>query len=225
MPPHPIEGGTRAQGSEPVHVALLAAALAGCSTPVAGTGTAGTVTPAPTSSEAARGRLRDHRGVAVHRPAGAGAGPAPGPGRGDELALQFEFANNGDRPITPDTLGIDQYQGILMLVDLPRSTAYETLTLRGNDGRISESNGERCLGGAVTVTAVFTAPPAETTELTAMIDGFLPTAVPVQPAGSPTLVDDPMLKARRPGKASRSVEAGALHRGGAGARAARRSGR
>jgi outer membrane protein OmpA-like peptidoglycan-associated protein len=45
------------------------------------------------------------------------------------------------------------------------------------------------------VTAVFSAPPAETTELTTMIDGFLPVAVPVQPAGSPTLVDDPVLKA------------------------------
>ena len=62
----------------------------------------------------------------------------------NELALQFEFANNADRPITPDTLGIDQFERVLMLVDLPRSTAYETLTAQGNDGRISESNGDRC---------------------------------------------------------------------------------
>ena len=47
----------------------------------------------------------------------------------------------------------------------------------------------------MTVTAVFTAPPAEVTELTAFIDGFLPVAVPVQAAGSPTLVDDPVLTA------------------------------
>jgi outer membrane protein OmpA-like peptidoglycan-associated protein len=78
----------------------------------------------------------------------------------------------------------------------PRSTAYETLTAQGNDGRISESNRAQVPpGGAVTVTAVFTAPPAEVTELTAFIDGFLPVAVPVQPAGSPTLVDDPVLEA------------------------------
>jgi outer membrane protein OmpA-like peptidoglycan-associated protein len=44
------------------------------------------------------------------------------------------------------------------------------------------------------VTAVFTAPPAEVTELTAFIDGFLPVAVSVRPAGSPTLVDDPVLQ-------------------------------
>jgi hypothetical protein len=44
----------------------------------------------------------------------------------NEIALQFEFANKADRPVTPDTLGIDQYRRVLMLVDLPRSTAYET---------------------------------------------------------------------------------------------------
>ena len=113
-----------------------------------------------------------------------------------EVALQFEFANVGDRPVTPDTLGIDQIERVLMLVDLPRSTAYETLDAQGNDGRISASNGDEVPpGGAVTVTAVFTAPPEETTELTAFVDGFLPVAVPVAPAGSPLLVDDPVLTA------------------------------
>lgn len=176
-------------------VALLAAALAGCSAP--GTGTPPGVPAAPsTSATAARPgtgvtaeplstalpvQARDLRLVRVGT---------------DELALQFEFANNGDRPVTPDTLGIDQYERVLMLVDLPRSTSYETLTAQGNDGRISESNGEQVPpGGAVTVTAVFTAPPAEITELTAFLDGFLPVAVPVQPAGSPTLLDDPVLAA------------------------------
>jgi hypothetical protein len=129
----------------PFTVALLAAALAGCSTQVTGTGTAGAVTAAPTSSSAVPFgtgitaeplstalpvQARDLRLVRV------GA---------NELALQFEFANNSDRPITPDTLGIDQYQRVLMLVDLPRSTSYETLTEQGNDGRISESNGAQVL--------------------------------------------------------------------------------
>jgi len=184
----------------PFTVALLAAALAGCSTQVTGTGTAGAVTAAPTSSSAVPSgtgitaeplstalpvQARDLRLVRV------GA---------NELALQFEFANNGDRPITPDTLGIDQYQRVLMLADLPRSTSNETLTAQGNDGRISDSNGADVPpGAAVTVTAVFTAPPAETTELTAFVDGFLPVAVPVQPAGSPTLLDDPVLTTGRTG--------------------------
>ena len=81
----------------PFTVALLAAALAGCSTQVTGTGTAGAVTAAPTSSSAVLSgtgitaeplstalpvQARDLRLVRV------GA---------NELALQFEFANNGDR--------------------------------------------------------------------------------------------------------------------------------
>ena len=110
-----------------------------------------------------------------------------------------------------------------MLVDLPRSTAYETLTALGNDGRISESNGDKVPpGGAVTVTAVFSAPPAEATELTVIIDGFLPAAVPVQAAGSPTLVDDPILKPTPDGRAE--GQAGVLRRGRAGAQPAGRSG-
>jgi hypothetical protein len=129
----------------PFTVVLLAAALAGCSTQVGGTGTAGAVTAAPITttttaaaagtgitagslSSALRVQARDLRLVRV------GA---------SELALQFEFANNGDHPITPDTLGIDQIERILILVDLPRSIAYETLTRVGNDGRISESNGDQ----------------------------------------------------------------------------------
>lgn len=179
-------------------VALLAAALAGCSVPDTGNAPGAPSAP-PSSAPVARPgtgitaepvstalpvQARDLRLVRV------GA---------DELALQFEFANNGDRPITPDTLGIDQYERVLMLVDLPRSTSYETLTAQGNDGRISDSNGTQVPpGGAVTVTAVFTAPPAETTELTAFVDGFLPVAVPVQPAGSPTLLDDPVLTGTGP---------------------------
>jgi outer membrane protein OmpA-like peptidoglycan-associated protein len=182
-------------------VVLLAAALAGCSAPVSGVGAgtaAPTMAPVPTSvaapaaasgtginaeplSSALPVQARDLRLVRV------GA---------DEVALQFEFANKGDRPVTPDALGIDQYRRVLMLVDLPRSTAYEIRDAQGNDGRISESNGEQVPpGGAVTVTAVFTAPPAEVTELTAFIDGFPPVAMKVQPAGSPTLVDDPVLTA------------------------------
>ena len=115
----------------PFTVALLAVALVGCSSPDTGTGSAASVTPGPTSSTAAPPRTgitaeprssalpvraRDVRLVRV--------GTA-------ELALQFEFANDTGQPMSPDTLGIDQIERIMMLVDLPRGTTYEMLTAQG----------------------------------------------------------------------------------------------
>jgi hypothetical protein len=182
-------------------VVLVAAALAGCSAPVSGVA-AGAAGPAPTPVPASATASAAASGTGVNAESLSTALPVQARNLrlvrvgADEVALQFEFANTGDRPVTPDALGIDQYRRVLMLVDLPRSTAYEIRDAQGNDGRISESNGEQVPpGGAVTVTAVFTAPPPEVTALTAFIDGFLPVAVPVQPAGSPTLVDDPVLTA------------------------------
>ena len=181
-------------------VVVLAAALAACSAPVSGVGQSGIATAAPTpsplpTSAAPAGTGITAESLSTALPVQAKDLRVVRVGT-NEVALQFEFANKGDRPVTPDALGIDQYRRVLMLVDLPRSTAYEILDAKGNDGRISESNGEQVPpGGAVTVTAVFTAPPAEVTELTAFIDGFLPVAVPVQAAGSATLVDDPVLTA------------------------------
>ena len=183
-----------------IAVVALAAALAACSAPVSGVGQSGAATAAPTpsalpTSAAPAGTGITAESLSTALPVQAKDLRIVRVGT-NEVALQFEFANKGDRPVTPDALGIDQFRRVLMLVDLPRSTAYEVLDAKGNDGRISESNGEQVPpGGAVTVTAVFTAPPAEVTELTAFIDGFLPVAVPVQPAGSPTLVDDPVLTA------------------------------
>ena len=183
-----------------IAVVALAAALAACSAPVSGVGQSGAATAAPTpsalpTSAAPAGTGITAESLSTALPVQAKDLRIVRVGT-NEVALQFEFANKGDRPVTPDALGIDQFRRVLMLVDLPRSTAYEILDAKGNDGRISESNGEQVPpGGAVTVTAVFTAPPAEVTELTAFIDGFLPVAVPVQPAGSPTLVDDPVLTA------------------------------
>jgi hypothetical protein len=107
----------------PLTVVALALVLAGCSTPVSGTGTAGSVTAAPTTTAGPPGsgitaeaastgfavQGRDLRLVRV--------GAA-------EVALQFEFFNGTDAEITPDQLGIDQVELSLMLVDLLRSTAY-----------------------------------------------------------------------------------------------------
>ena len=186
----------------PFTVALLAVALAGCSAPDRGVApTTAATSSAPASSGAAPPRTgitaeprstafpvqaRDLRLVRLGT---------------DELALQFEFANNTDRPVSPDKLGIDQIERIMMLVDLPRGTTYEMLTAQGLGGRLSENNGDQVPpGGAATVTAVFPAPPAETTGLTVLIDGMLPAQVPVQPVGSPTLVDDPVLHASSEGE-------------------------
>jgi len=175
-------------------VAALAVVLAGCSTPVAGTGTAGDVTAAPTttagppgsgitaeaSSSAFAVQGRDLRLVRVGT---------------NELALQFAFFNGTDREITPDKLGIDQIERTIMVVDLPRSTAYRILNGDGLDGRLSDSNGDTVPpGGTVLVTAMFAAPPEDATQLAVIIDGLLPVQVPVQPAGSPALVDDPVLR-------------------------------
>jgi len=178
----------------PLAATLLALLLAGCSTPVAGTGTAGSVTAAPTTNAAAPGS-----GITAE----ASSTGFPVQGRdlrlvrvgANEIALQFDFFNGTGQEITPDKLGIDQIELSLMLVDLPRSTAYRVLDTDGPGGRLSESNGDTVPpGGTVMVTAMFTAPSQETTELAVIIDGMQPVQVPVQPAGSPALVDDPVLR-------------------------------
>ena len=150
-------------------VVLLAAALAGCSAPVSGVaaGAAGpTPTPVPASAATSATASAAASGTGVNAESLSTALPVQARNLrlvrvgADEVALQFEFANTGDRPVTPDALGIDQYRCVLMLVDLPRSTAYEIRDAQGNDGRISASNGEQVPPrGAVTVTAVFTARP------------------------------------------------------------------
>ena len=180
-------------------VVVLAAALAACSAPVSGVGQSGIATSAPTpsplpTSAAPAGTGITAESLSTALPVQAKDLRIVRVGTNGRAAVRVR--EQGRPPVTPDALGIDQYRRVLMLVDLPRSTAYEILDAKGNDGRISESNGEQVPpGGAVTVTAVFTAPPAEVTELTAFIDGFLPVAVPVQAAGSATLVDDPVLTA------------------------------
>ena len=72
----------------------------------------------------------------------------------------------------------------MVLVDLPRGTTYEMLTAQGLGGRLSENNGDDVPpGGVATVTAVFPAPPEETTELAVLIDGMLPAQVPCSRPG------------------------------------------
>ena len=186
----------------PLVLSVLVVALAGCSGPTGGTGSAApspTVTPtSSTPSPTATGITAEPRSTALQVQARDLRLVRVGT---DELALQFEFANNTDREIAPDTLGIDQIERVMMLVDLPRSTTYEMLSGDGLAGRLSASNGEKVPpGGTITVTAVFPAPAEEASELTVLIDGMLPAQVPVQAAGSPTLVDDPVLQASSSGE-------------------------
>jgi len=94
-------------------VVLLAAALAGCSAPVSGVAAGAGSTPAPVPTPAAASAAASGTGVNAESLSTA----LPVQARNlrlvrvgaDEVALQFEFANTGDRPVTPDALGIDQY--------------------------------------------------------------------------------------------------------------------
>lgn len=51
-----------------------------------------------------------------------------------EIALRFEFVNGTAAPLAPDVLGIDGIERSLMVVDLPRGTAYEPLTAQVSTG-------------------------------------------------------------------------------------------
>jgi hypothetical protein len=112
-----------------IAVVALAAALAACSAPVSGVGQSGIATSAPTpsplpTSAAPAGTGITAESLSTALPVQAKDLRIVRVGT-NEVALQFEFANKGDRPVTPDALGIDQFRRVLMLVDLPRSTAYE----------------------------------------------------------------------------------------------------
>lgn len=176
--------------------AVVGMAVSGCSG--AGQIDGSPATPSPTSSTSTTSATSSASGV----DAGPSSSAFPVQGRdlrlvrvGDEIALQFEFVNGTGQALAPDALGIDEIERTLLLADLPRSTAYEVLTAQGLSGRISESNDETVAPGAtVTVTAMFTAPPAEVTSLTVLVDGLLPVDVPVQPEGSTVLLDDPVVR-------------------------------
>ncbi len=180
----------------PLLSVTMAVTVAGCTTQVAGSETAaGTTTATPTTTSSAA------PGSGITAEASSTAFAVQGRNLrlvrvgADEVALQFDFFNGTGQEITPDKLGIDQVERSLMIVDLPRSTAYRILDTDGPGGRLSDSNGDTVPpDGSITVTAMFTAPPEETTEMAVIIDGLQPVQVPVQPAGSPALVDDPVLR-------------------------------
>ncbi|MGI5125427.1 OmpA family protein [Pseudonocardia sp. CA-107938] len=122
-----------------------------------------------------------------------------------DIALQFEFVNTGTDAVTPSSLGMDPSTHVIaFLVDLPRGTGYAVQRSTQANPDIDFSKPEQARasasttkdvpgGGSSTVTLVYPAPPAETASMLVLVDGFVPTEVPVQPAGSPSLKDDPVL--------------------------------
>jgi len=112
--------------------------------------------------------------------------------RGDEVVPQFEMFNGTREKFEPNWTW--NLHPPMMLVDLPRSTAYLVPT-RGtsNDALISMNTVDGIAPGAsATVTVRFTAPPSETTEVLVMMEYLLPVTVPIRPEGTPVR-DDPVL--------------------------------
>ncbi|WP_157247195.1 OmpA family protein [Nonomuraea typhae] len=103
-----------------------------------------------------------------------------------ELALQFDLYNGTDEDISPGELGLEGRERLLALIDPQKGAAYG---LMGAD-RISE-DADIEPGGTARVTAVFAAPPGDTSELLVALNGLLPVMVPI---GSGTPEDDPALR-------------------------------
>ncbi len=115
-----------------------------------------------------------------------------------DIALQFELYNGTEAPIEPYDLGLGLIERNFKLVDLPRATAYDVQQADGFDGRVSANQYEEIApGSTATITAVFTAPPEETMSMWFMTNVLLPVEVPIEPAGSGSLKDDPVLTGPR----------------------------
>jgi len=115
-----------------------------------------------------------------------------------DIALQFELFNGTQQPIEPQDVGFGSLERRMKLVDLPRATAYDVQEAHGLEGRVSDNEDEEIApNSTATLTAVFTAPPQEATKMWFMSDALLPVEVPIQPAGSAALIDDPVLTGPR----------------------------
>jgi outer membrane protein OmpA-like peptidoglycan-associated protein len=117
---------------------------------------------------------------------------------GQDIALQFELFNGTQESVEPYDIGMGLIERNFKLVDLPRATAYDVQEANGFDGRVSDNQyDEIAPSSAATITAVFTAPPQETTSLWFMTNVLQPVEVPIEPAGSSALKDDPVLTGPR----------------------------
>jgi outer membrane protein OmpA-like peptidoglycan-associated protein len=115
-----------------------------------------------------------------------------------DIALQFELFNGTQQTVEPYDVGMGLIERNFKLVDLLRATAYDVQQADGFDGRVSANQyDEIAPGSAATITAVFTAPPQEATKLWFMTNVLLPVEIPIEPAGSASLKDDPVLTGPR----------------------------
>jgi outer membrane protein OmpA-like peptidoglycan-associated protein len=115
-----------------------------------------------------------------------------------DIALQFELFNGTQEVVEPYDIGMGLIERDFKLVDMPRATSYDVQQSTGFDGRVSDNQYEEIPpGSATTITAVFTAPPQDTTKLWFMTNVLQPVAVPVQPEGAAALKDDAVLTGPR----------------------------
>jgi outer membrane protein OmpA-like peptidoglycan-associated protein len=117
-----------------------------------------------------------------------------------DLALQFELYNGTRGTVEPYDVGMGKIERDFKLVDLPRATSYDVQQENGFDGRVSGQYEKIAPGSAATITAVFTAPPQESTKLWFMNDVLQPVEVPIEPVGSDSLIDDPVLRGQSGGE-------------------------
>ena len=115
-----------------------------------------------------------------------------------DIALQFELFNGTQEVVEPYDIGMGLIERDFKLVDIPRAMSYDVQQSTGFDGRVSDNQYEEIApGSATTITAVFTAPPQDTTKLWFMTDVLQPVEVPVQPEGAAALKDDAVLTGPR----------------------------
>ena len=115
-----------------------------------------------------------------------------------DIALQFELFNGTKENVEPYDIGMGLIERDFKLVDLARATSYDVQQADGFDGRVSDNQYEEIApGSSTTITAVFTAPPEDATKLWFMADVLQPVEVPIQPAGSSLLKNDPVLTGPR----------------------------
>ena len=115
-----------------------------------------------------------------------------------DIALPFELFNGTNETVEPYNLGMGLIERDFKLVDIPRATSYNIQKSTSFDGRVSDNQYEEIVpGSTATITAVFTAPPPDATKLWLMTDVLSPVLVPIQPAGSPALDNDPVLSSPR----------------------------
>jgi outer membrane protein OmpA-like peptidoglycan-associated protein len=179
--------------------ALTIAIVASCSPG----GQAATVVESPSSTQSPSAPAPDVAGTGIVAKPASTAFPMEARNirlvrlNSQDLALQFELYNGTQKSIEPYDIGMGEIERELKLVDLPRATTYDVQANSGFDGRVSNQYADIAPGTSVTISAVFSAPPQDTTAMWFMNTVTQPVEVPVQPEGSAALTPDPVLTSPR----------------------------